>query len=113
MDFANVKAILARGAELCERTQRRIVELQNEPDQTKRLRLFPTSEAAEILGVSDTHLRALVRDRGDFPKGQVIGGNNHRASHLDEIHTMLRVLRSETNDVRSRRGREGDEPAQV
>jgi hypothetical protein len=39
MDFANVKSLLARGAELAERTQRRIVEVQNEPDQSKQLRL--------------------------------------------------------------------------
>lgn len=113
MDFANVKSILARGAELCERTQRRIVEIQNQPDQTKQLRLFPTSEAADVLGLSDVHLRALVRDRDDFPKGQLIGRSNHRAFQLAEIHTILRTLYRETGDARYRRGREGNEAAQV
>jgi chromosome partitioning protein len=107
------RSILARGAELCERTQRRIVEIQNQPEQTKQLRLFPTTETAEILGLSDSHLRALVRDRADFPKGEIVGGNNHRAFRLDEIHTMLRTLRQESNDPRYRRGREGDEAVQV
>jgi chromosome partitioning protein len=113
MRFTNVKSLLARGAQMCEQTQRRILELEYAPNQSKQLRLFPTSEAATILGLSDSHLRALVRDRADFPKGKVVAGNNHRAFTLEEIHVILRTLYAETGDARYRRGRSQTEPLQV
>jgi chromosome partitioning protein len=113
MQFTNVKSLLARGAQMCEDTQRRILELEYAPDHEKNLRLFPTSEAATILGLSDSHLRALVRDRDDFPKGQVVGGNNARGFALGEIHVMLRTLYAEGGDSRYRRGRAKGEELQV
>jgi chromosome partitioning protein len=113
MGNTSVKSVLALGAQHCEHVQRRIIEIQNQPDQTKQLRLFPTTGAAEILGLSDSHFRALVRDRQDFPKGQIVGGNNHRAFRLAEIHEILRILSTETDDLRYLRGRRGSEAVQV
>jgi chromosome partitioning protein len=95
-------ALFGDYAGLSANIQRRIVESRAKPNESKTLRLFPTSEAAELVGLSETHFRALRRERPDFPEGTVVGGNNRRAFTLAEINTMRDRLLETTGDQRYR-----------
>src|SRR6476619_3795257 len=91
-------------SEGCDEIQRRIVEVQSRPSRAKRLRLIPTPEAARLLQVSESHLRALVRQNG-FPAGTIIGGNNRRAFSLQEVNAVRKLLFNATRDTRYEAGR--------
>ncbi|MEK0084882.1 plasmid partitioning protein RepA [Benzoatithermus flavus] len=92
-------------ADGCDEIQRKIIEVQSHPDQHKKLRLFPTPEAARLLRISESHLRGLVRQKG-FPQGTVVGGNNRRAFTLAEVNEIRRLLFAATKDPRYRVGRQ-------
>ncbi len=66
MDFAERLDRIARGL---RQAQRRIIESENSPDKRKRLRSFPASEVARLLGLSAANLRQLVKQPG-FPSGR-------------------------------------------
>src|SRR5579859_1276958 len=113
MQFSRLKALLRHGAEVCQLTQQRIVELEHAPDTHKTLRLFPTSEAAEILGISESYLREITREGAEFQCGVVVGGNSRKAFSLKELHSLLDNLFEKTGDERHRRRRNAAEKLQV
>lgn len=88
----------SRYAEVCQAVQRKAVELENHPDKRKRLRRFTAGEAAEILGISSSHLRNLVRMEG-FPQGTMAGAGR-RSFAIDEIHAARRWLLHTTGNAR-------------
>lgn len=99
---------LARSADLI---QRQIVEIVHEPEVSKRLRLFPTTEAASWIGISDVHLRNLLKADG-FPKGVQIGGSNRKALSLEDLQAVRAKLYQDTRDPKYATGRRpGEGPA--
>ena len=46
MKLSRLKERLSHGADVCQITQQKIVALENAPEDRKRLRQFPTVEAA-------------------------------------------------------------------
>lgn len=91
-------------SEGCDAIQSKIIEVQAYPDQGKRLRLFPTSEAARLIRISESHLRSLLKNE-QFPQGTVIGGNNRRGFTLAEVNEIRRLLFQQTGDIRYHVGR--------
>ncbi|MDX6752161.1 AAA family ATPase [Geminicoccaceae bacterium 1502E] len=87
-----------RYAELCKAVQRKAIELENHPDKVKQLRRFSPGEVADILGISPSHLRNLVRMEG-FPQG-TIAGSSRRSFTIDEIHEARRWLLATTGNAR-------------
>src|ERR1700743_2693589 len=75
MKLSHLKERLAHGADVCQITQKKIVALENAPDDRKRLRQFPTVEAAMILGVSESYLRQITKEGAEFNCGTVVGNN--------------------------------------
>jgi hypothetical protein len=71
--------IFAQCAKKSAQIQQRILVAQAEPEKQKRLRTFATMEAARMIGVSESYLRQLTRERDDLPSGTSVGGNNRRA----------------------------------
>jgi hypothetical protein len=89
MKLSHLKERLAHGADVCQITQQKIVALENAPDDRKRLRQFPTVEAAMILGVSESYLRQITKDGAEFNCGTVVGNNYRRTFTLKELHWVL------------------------
>src|ERR1700744_3024519 len=112
MKLSRLKERLSHGADVCQITQQRIVELDNAPEERKRLRQFPTVEAAMLLGVSESYLRQITMQGGDFTCGTV--ANNYRRTFaLKELHWILDGLYKKTGDERYRRHRSPSEKLQV
>jgi len=107
------RQMFAKFASLSSKIQAKIIEVEAAPNTGKTLRLFPTSEAARYLGVSENHLRTITRERDDLPTGSVVGGNNRRAFSLAEINAIRRGLHAQTGDRRYLPRREGQEKLQV
>jgi chromosome partitioning protein len=82
MVMDNIVASFERYARLCREVQERAIALENHPEHRKRLRRFPAREIAEILGISASHLRNLVREPG-FPPGELHGGGRRSFSFED------------------------------
>lgn len=99
-------------ADLSDDVQSRIIEIDNKPDRRKQLRTFPTREAAEILGISDSYLRRLVLEEDALPDGKN-GGEGRRSFSLAEVHQIREWLYQKTSDVRYRARRAGAEKLQV
>jgi chromosome partitioning protein len=113
MKLSRLKERLVHGADVCQLTQQKIVALENAPDERKQLRQFPTVEAAMVLGVSESYLRQITKEGGEFNCG-TIGGNNYRRNFsLVELHWILDGLYNKTTDQRYRRRRSGTEKLQV
>lgn len=93
-----VVASFERYARLCREVQERAIALENHPDQRKRLRRFPAREVAEILGVSASHLRNLVREPG-FPQGELHGGGR-RSFCLEDLGVARTWLHRTTSNPR-------------
>jgi len=91
-------------SEGCDAIQRKIIEVQAAPEQNKRLRLIPTSEAARLIRISESHLRGVLKQEG-YPQGTVIGGNNRRAFTLAEVNQIRALLYATTRDPRYQVGR--------
>jgi len=103
--------LFASLAHAADRIQRQIVELVHEPEVTKRLRLFPTTEAAAWIGISDVHLRNLLKTEG-FPAGVQIGGSNRKALSLADLLAVRTKLWQDTRDAKYATGRRpGEAPA--
>lgn len=100
-------AVFEDYAELSEAIQRRVIEIDNRPERRKRLRLFPTREAANCLGISDSYLRRLVLEDDAIPQG-VDTGNGRKAFDLETIQTIRTILHQRTGDPRYRPGRDRD-----
>jgi chromosome partitioning protein len=113
MKLSHLKERLAHGADVCQITQQKIVALENAPDDRKRLRRFPTVEAAMILGVSESYLRQITKDGAEFNCGTVVGNNYRRTFTLTELHGILDGLYKKTGDERYRRRRNDNEKLQV
>jgi chromosome partitioning protein len=113
MKLSRLKERLSHGADVCQITQQKIVALDNAPEDRKRLRQFPTVEAAMLLGVSESYLRQITREGGEFPCGTVTGNNYRRTFSLKEIHWILAGLYEKTGDERYRRERLPTEKLQV
>ncbi|WP_158746463.1 plasmid partitioning protein RepA [Acidisphaera sp. L21] len=113
MRLSRLKERLQHGADVCQITQQRIVELENVPDDRKRLRQFPTTEAASLLGVSESYLRQITKDGAEFTCGTVAGNNYRRTFSLKELHWVLAGLHEKTGDERYRRRRNDGEKLQV
>lgn len=113
MKLSRLKERLARGADICQITQQRIVALENAPDNRKRLRQFPTVEAATVLGVSESYLRQITKNGAEFNSGTVVGNNYRRTYSLTELHWILDGLYEKTGDERYRRRRNATEKLQV
>lgn len=97
-------------ADLADSVQKRIIEIDNKPHRAKRLRLFRTREAAELLGISDSYLRRLALEDPDVPKGTQIG-KAQRGFSLEEINAIRCELHARTGDERyavGRRREQGD-----
>lgn len=110
----NLVALFEEYASLAEAVQRRIIEIDNKPEQKKRLRLFPTREAAGLLGISDSYLRRLVLEDGELPQGEALGPSR-RGFRLEDVNLIRRQLLARTGDARYRVGRDpaAGDPLQV
>src|ERR1700735_792752 len=113
MKLSRLKERLRHAADVCQITQQKIVALENAPEQRKRLRRFPTVEAAVILGVSESYLRQITKDGAEFTCGTVSGNNYRRTFSLKELHWILDGLYEKTGDERYRRRRNETEKLQV
>jgi chromosome partitioning protein len=113
MRLSRLKERLRHGADVCQLTQQKIVELENAPEHRKRLRQFPTVEAAMLLGVSESYLRQITKDGAEFTSGTVAGNNYRRTFTLTELHWILDGLYEKTGDERYRRRRNPTEKLQV
>jgi chromosome partitioning protein len=96
--MTDIVAQFQRYAELCKAVQRKAIELENHPDKQKHLRRFGSREVAEILGISQSHLRNLVRMEG-FPQGEPMSGGR-RSFAIEEIHAARRWLLATTDNPR-------------
>ena len=70
MKLSRLKERLRHGADVCQITQQKIVALENAPEDRKRLRQFPTVEAAVLLGVSESYLRQITKDGAEFARAR-------------------------------------------
>jgi chromosome partitioning protein len=113
MKLSRLKERLSHGADVCQITQQKIVALENAPEDRKRLRQFPTVEAAMLLGVSESYLRQITKDGAEFTCGTVAGNNYRRTFALKELHWILDGLHEKTGDERYRRRRDPTEKLQV
>ena len=113
MKLSRLKERLSHGADVCQITQQKIVALENAPEDRKRLRQFPTVEAAVLLGVSESYLRQITKDGAEFTCGTVAGNNYRRTFSLKELHWILDSLNEKTGDERYRRRRSPTEKLQV
>jgi chromosome partitioning protein len=113
MKLSRLKERLRHGADVCQITQQKIVALENSPENRKRLRQFPTAEAAMLLGVSESYLRQITKDGAEFTCGTVVGNNYRRTFTLRELHWILDGLYGKTGDERYRRRRNAGEKLQV
>jgi chromosome partitioning protein len=113
MRLSRLKERLSHAADVCQITQQKIVALENAPEQRKRLRRFPTVEAAVLLGVSESYLRQITKDGAEFACGTVVGNNYRRTFTLNELHWVLDGLYKKTGDERYRRQRSSGEKLQV
>lgn len=93
-----IETLFERFATVCRTIQRKAIELENDPEQRKQLRPFQAREAADILGISQSHLRNLVRSDG-FPTGDVTG-NGRRLFRIDDIHRARTWLAQTTGNPR-------------
>jgi hypothetical protein len=89
MKLSRLKERLRHGADVCQITQQKIVALENAPEDRKRLRQFPTVEAAMVLGVSESYLRQITKEGAEFTCGTVVG-NNYRSSRLPTSRVVPR-----------------------
>ena len=103
----NLVDVFDEYADLSDGVQKRIIEIDNKPHRAKRLRLFRTREAAELLGISDSYLRRLALEDPDLPKGTQIG-KAQRGFTLGEINLIRRELHARTGDSRYSVGRHRD-----
>lgn len=87
-----------RYARLCREVQERAIALENHPEHRKRLRRFPAREVAEILGISASHLRNLIREPG-FPQGELHGGGR-RSFSFEELGSARAWLHRTTDNQR-------------
>ena len=113
MKLSRLKERLSHAADVCQITQQKIVALDNAPEDRKRLRQFPTVEAAQLLGVSESYLRQITKEGAEFTCGTVIGNNYRRTFMLKELHWILDGLYEKTRDERYRRQRAAKEKLQV
>ena len=103
----NLVDVFDEYADLSDGVQKRIIEIDNKPHRAKRLRLFRTREAAELLGISDSYLRRLALEDPDLPKGTQIG-KAQRGFTLGEINLIRGELHARTGDSRYSVGRHRD-----
>lgn len=113
MKLSRLKERLSHAADVCQITQQKIVALDNAPENRKRLRQFPTVEAAQLLGVSESYLRQITKEGAEFTCGTVVGNNYRRTFSLNELHWILDGLHEKTQDGRYRRHRAATEKLQV
>src|SRR5690242_20390319 len=113
MKLSRLKERLNHGADVCQITQQKIVALDNAPEDRKRLRQFPTPEAAILLGLSESYLRQITKEGAEFACGTVAGNNYRRTFSLHELHWILDGLHEKTHDERYRRQRLPSEKLQV
>src|SRR5208282_5260622 len=113
MKLSRLKERLGHAADVCQITQQKIVTLDNAPEDRKRLRQFPTVEAAQLLGVSESYLRQITKEGAEFTCGTVVGNNYRRTFTLKELHSILDGLHEKTRDERYRRQRSATEKLQV
>lgn len=113
MKLSRLKERLNHGADVCQITQQKIVALDNAPEHRKRLRQFSTSEAAVLLGLSESYLRQITKEGAEFACGTVAGNNYRRTFSLHELHWVLDNLHEKTRDERYRRQRSRSEKLQV
>ncbi|MBV8522817.1 MAG: plasmid partitioning protein RepA [Acetobacteraceae bacterium] len=113
MKLSRLRERLSHAADVCQITQQKIVALDNAPEDRKRLRQFPTVEAAQLLGVSESYLRQITKEGAEFGCGTVIGNNYRRTFTLKELHWILDGLYEKTRDERYRRQRARTEKLQV
>src|SRR5690242_12945611 len=96
-------------AEVLRSTQRAAIELENAPDQRKRLRSFSLQETASLLGITLKELRAIRA-----PQGRVVPATGRLS--FDEVQTARRSLAAEgpggAHDV-ARRPEQGEALAVV
>src|SRR4051794_7633511 len=102
----NIVEQFQRYAELCKAVQRKAIELENPARNGKRLRRFGAGEVAEVLSISPSHLRNLVRSPG-FPQGTLTGGGR-RSFALEEIHEARAWLLRSTGNPRYAPQRRGE-----
>src|SRR4051794_28785117 len=87
--------------------QAKIIAEQNNNSRQKTLRNFSSKEAASLLGITESYLRARVVAGDGFPEGALLGKN--RIFTLAEIHAARRWLFENTGNLKYRPGRrDGD-----
>jgi chromosome partitioning protein len=113
MKLSRLMERLGHGTDACQGNQQNIVALDDAPEDRKPLRQFPTVEAAALLGVSESYLRQITREGGQFACGTNAENNYRRTFSLDELHWILDGLHEKTRDERYRRQRAATEKLQV
>ena len=103
----SVVASFERYSRLCREVQERAIALENHPEQRKRLRRFPAREVAEVLGISASYLRNLIREPG-FPQGELHGGGR-RTFNFAELNAARSWLHRATGSPRYAPKARGDD----
>ena len=99
-------------ADACEAIQRRIIEVDNRPERSKRLRPFALSETAALLGLDESRLRDLLRQRPELPQG-VEESRGRRSFTLEALGLLRDGLASVRQRSSLRPGRQPGDPLQV
>jgi chromosome partitioning protein len=113
MRLSRLMERLSHGVDACGMSPQRIVASDDAPEDRKPLRQFPTVEAAALLGVSESYLRQITREGGQFACGTNAENHYRRTFSLDELHWILDGLHEKTRDERYRRRRSATEKLQV
>lgn len=94
MDAHPMASGFAEFADACEAIQRRIIEVDNRPERSKRLRPFPLGEAAALLDVEELQLRDLLRRRPELPQGieEVRGRRSFTLEALGDLRDGLAAV---------------------
>jgi chromosome partitioning protein len=85
-------------AEVLRSAQRAAIELENAPDQRKRLRTFSPQEAASLLGLTLKELRAV-----QGLQGRVVRATGRLS--FDEVQAVRRLLAEDGRGGRHNVGR--------
>jgi chromosome partitioning protein len=99
-------------ADACEAIQRRIIEVDNRPDRSKRLRPFALAEAAALLGLEEERLRALLAQRPELPQGAE-EARGRRSFTLTELNGLRQGLAAALRRPALRPGRRPGDQLQV
>jgi chromosome partitioning protein len=96
-----------RISDVLRHAQRTAIEIENAPDQRKRLRSFTISEIADLLDVTRSKLLAVCRqsDHGRFQPRTLLT--------FDDVETARNALANSSDGLRFKPQRDPDKPEEV